>query len=453
MPDSVDPAAEHARRLLRACDLDRTPPVRECPRGTAVEWACSGAMALTGTVQGTPEFANGALASAASGAALALATLAPNAGFDQLDGPALFGERAAIGGLSRGGDISAGRSARLLPAEPVDVVLNLPRDEDWQLIPALFEVHPSELTSTRDWRAVRELAAKRNAKKLVERGRMMGLAIATTTRPPSKKDPFILHHATESPRAGRTERRIRLLDLSSLWAGPLATSLLASAGIEVLKLESARRPDGARQGPAAFFDLMNGRKRGCALDLDRADDRAIFDRLLEAADIVVDSSRPRALSHLGIDAASWVKARPGRLWTSITGYGRDREWIAFGDDAAVAAGLAEPVEGSDSRLRFCGDAIADPLTGLHAAVFILAQLHHGRGGLLDLSLVDIAAYAAATPHDGLTRPIERDSGRWILHDEERRVLIAPPRTRPTQAVAPTLAAPSPRLISDWTGAC
>jgi len=79
----------------------------------------------------------------------------------------------------------------------------------------------------------------------------------------------------------------------------------------------------------------------------------------------------------------------------VTGYGRaepNAQWIAFGDDAAVAGGLVAWSE-ADQRPLFFGDAIADPLTGLHAAVAVLARWAAGGGELLDIRLAGVAARA------------------------------------------------------------
>ena len=235
------------------------------------------------------------------------------------------------------------------------------------------------------------------------------------------------------------------MDLSSLWAGPLCSQLLVAAGAEVVKVESRKRPDGARSGPAVFFDLLNAGKRSVALDFDAPDGVSALQRLLDSADVVVESARPRALGQLGIDADDWVRSHPGSVWLSITGWGRDDgelPRVAFGDDAAVGAGLAAAT-GSEQRPLFCGDALADPLAGIHAALAILASLALGGGHLLDIALRDGVAHLldGAGPLDeagAATRSRVEASGEgWeVVHGDER-VPVLPPRTRiPSQAARP-----------------
>lgn len=477
-------AAGYARALLADCGLDPDGDVRiEKPLGhahereheevraspsAALDWARSGAMALTGAGDEAPRFAAGPLAMAARGAGWALAALAPGTALARLDAPALLGERAAIFGLARRGEISAGGSARLLPTRDGWIALNLPREADWALVPAWLEMDPRAF-GVEDWARIERTLVDRRGEELVARGRLMGVAVAPASRTIASDRPWMectppSSTTTTKTSASRTTadpsvtRPIRLLDLSHLWAGPLATSLLALAGIDVLKLESPTRPDGARQGPRAFFDLLQGGKRGGALDLHRTRDRACFEALLEQADVVVESARPRALEQLGYDAARWLEARPGRIWASITGYGRrgaQRDWIAFGDDAAGAAGLAWPAadaaggadapnaNGEAKAPCFCGDAIADPLTGLHAAVGILAHLRTGRGGLLDFSLVGVSAHAGSAPlaadSDARVLPVIREGPTgWSVIEDQRAIPIASPRARVPLAPAPAL---------------
>lgn len=476
--DSLDDpaAARYAERLLEECGLslrriqrdgDVTEATAEAERPPALDWARSGAMALTGEANEAPRFAAGPLATAARGAARALSALSSSRILAGLDGAALLAERAALAGFTRAGRISAGGSARLLATRDGFLALNLPRPEDWALLPAWLEsgAAPAQAdtdtdTDAKAWQPLEALVARAPTRALVDRGRLMGLAVADAPRQIALERPgFRLTQATTRP-ATPHPRRLRLLDLSNLWAGPLTTSLLALAGIEVLKIESPHRPDGARRGPSTFFDLMNAGKSGCALDLAASTDRTHFRRLLDAADIVVESARPRGLEQLGFDAGEWTRARAGRLWVSITGHGRgvpERDWIAFGDDAAVAAGLAWApgmTDDPDSPC-FCADAIADPLTGLHAAALVLGHLQARRGGLLELSLVGITARAAGSGAGGaLSLPIERDpSGAFGVIFENQWLPIAPPRARRLFGSAPRLAPPSQELLSKWTTAC
>jgi crotonobetainyl-CoA:carnitine CoA-transferase CaiB-like acyl-CoA transferase len=457
-----DPAFLHALHLARAAETEiavlpgLAPSQPGFPRA-AFDWATSGAMALTGPASGPPRFAAGAVATAARGVARLLGALAPRSRLVGLDGPALLGERAAIAGLTRAGRSSAGGSARLLETADATLVVNLPREDDWRLVPAWLESlaepagfpHRSEAAR---WEEIAHSLRSRASEAMVERGRMMGLAVASAPRAPLADDARFFKRTHESLRgAERPPRPLRLLDLSTLWAGPLATGLLALAGVEVLKIESPSRPDGAREGPAPFFDLMNGDKRGACLDLRAADGRRDFEALLDSADIVVESARPRALSQLGYDAGSWLEERPGRLWVSITGYGRDHEWIAFGDDAAAAAGLAWSPSPSDEGPCFCGDALADPITGLHAAALVLLHARLGLGGLLDLAMVPLTARVAAAEHDGLTTALEpAPSGQgWQLVDDERRLAVAAPRARVVRAKAPPLVAEASAGTHSW----
>lgn len=458
-----DPATRTAQALLDdlGLGLDLAVPDPGEARSPALEWALSGAMALTGDPAGAPRFARGPLASTARGAGRALAALVPGRGFEDLDGPALLAERAALFGFTRQGSASCGGSARLLPTRRGWLALNLPRDDDWALLPAWLESALPEIEQTRDWSAIGRALAERDREPLVARGREMGLAVAPAPRrstgPAARPQaPYRLAHASfgvPSATPALTRSRPRVLDLSTLWAGPLAGSLLAQAGCEVMKVESPRRPDGARLGEQRFFSLLNGNKQGCALDLTDRSDREIFARLLESTDIVLESARPRALAQLGFDARAWVESRPGRIWASITGYGREHEWIAFGDDAAAAAGLAFDPDSEPSRPRFCADAIADPLTGLIAAVAMLGLHARGRGGLLSLALAEVAAWAADPGVATLTLPLEERRGAWGVVDAHGWTAVAAPRARAGDGRAPALVAPTQALVDGWTRAC
>ncbi len=200
-----------------------------------------------------------------------------------------------------------------------------------------------------------------------------------------------------SARSVRTAADLMVVDLSSLWAGPLVGHLLLRAGARVVKVESTTRPDGARRGSPRFFRHLNGGKESVALDFASTSGRRQLDRLVARADVVITGSRPRALDQLGLDLEDRVRRGPTRLWLSITGYGAQGPSggrVAFGDDAAVAGGL---VAWDGDGPCFCGDAVADPTTGLASAVAVLTALAEGGAWVLDASMADIAGGLSGGP--------------------------------------------------------
>ena len=383
-------SADYARYLLRWLGRRARRPLDLADEHPALGWARSGLMRLTGDRDGPPQMCPVPLAAYADGALAALASLAPAGAFAGLRGSQLLAERAAITGHARNGAVAPGGSCRLLQTADSGIALNLARDEDWTLLPAWLECREAG-----DWSAVEALARQRSATELVERGRGMGLALAVDELQRTASVPWVTtpRKAGASPRGARA--RPRVIDLSSLWAGPLCGHLLQRAGAEVIKVESTRRPDGARQGPQAFFDLLNAGKASVALDFASAEGRSHLHSLLHTADIVIESSRPRALRQLGIDAGQILQSNPGLTWISVTGYGRlpPREnWIAYGDDAGVAAGLSAVMRQATGRRLIVGDAVADPLTGLHAALAGWVGYESGASSMISLALSGVVSH-------------------------------------------------------------
>ena len=217
------------------------------------------------------------------------------------------------------------------------MALNLPRGSDWELLPALLETQ----APVDDWVSLAALIRSRAADELVDRARMIGLACARAdvlpAPPPSTADIRRIAPAVEPTRAAPV-----VVDLSALWAGPLAAHLWERGGATVIKVESPTRLDGARGGDADFYALLNQGKRCLLLDLTVQADRRRLLKLIGRADIVIESSRPRALRHLGIAAETLIAAHPGLSWMAISGYGRDapqENWVGYGDDTAAAARL------------------------------------------------------------------------------------------------------------------
>jgi hypothetical protein len=384
------------------------------PDPTLQRWAASGLMALTGPVAqplGPP-----------SGLLEKLDQLAET--FPGLDALALLGERAALMGLWRRGSTSCGGSCHLVPSAADWVAVSLPREEDRDLIPAWLELSSPPTTEPAAWSAVHDAFARGEASSLLERARLLGLPVA---RLGEVAAPGVVSTRLGDAPARSGPEDLLVIDLSSLWAGPLCGDLLARAGAQVVKVESLARPDGARRGPASFFDLLNGSKRSVALDFNDAGQRELLRRLVHSADVVIEASRPRALEQLGITAAETLVTGP-RLWISITAYGRRGQSgtrVGFGDDAAVAGGL---VVWSDGRPAFCGDAIADPLTGLTAAVRGIELLQAGGRWLLDVAMTGVAASFA-----GPTTPIPEEM-RPASPAARRPVQVAPAMGADTEAV-------------------
>jgi hypothetical protein len=447
-----DVRSRYRRALLAGVGLAAVSTRATPPQHPALAWAASGAMALTGERDARPVVAPAALACCASAVTDVLAVLAPTDALAGIDGADLLGERAAIAGQQRNGRISVGGTCRLFRARDGWLALNLARSEDVGLLAAWLEAEPE--TNADPWSFVARELTSRECGALVSRGRLLGMAVADASADPDP-DGWSKIVARGSAREHDLATPPLVVDLSALWAGPLCSHLLALAGARVVKIESHRRPDGARSGPAAFYDLLNAGKQSVALDFGSREGMRSLHALLERADIVVEASRPRALEQLGIDAAALVRRRPGLTWTSITGYGRslpERDWIAFGDDAAVAAGLARATGAHDAPL-FCADAVADPLTGLHAALASLASWQLGGGRLLDVCLRDVTAHVLRfAPMPGGHRVVG-DADRWQVECGNERRAVAAPHARPATRKAAPLGADTDTVLTELGAAC
>lgn len=441
-------AGRYAAALLAECGIHDG---AKAVAGTAAEgdfhpdlaWAGSGAMALTGQPSEGPRLAPGPIASCAAGASAALSYLAGPGILENLDGAALLGERAALSGLSRQGSVSPGESCRLLRAEDGWLALNLARPEDQALLPAWLE----RVEDREPWEFAARRIRNRRVAELVQRGRTMGMPVAPVAAASATVPGWRRVLACGAPARERSVAP-RVLDLASLWAGPLCAALLCDAGATVVKVESQQRPDGSRGGNADFNDLVNARKRSVALSFHADAGVDQLRRLIACSDIVIESARPRGLAQLGIDAEACVRAQPGLSWVSITGYGRSLpggEWVGFGDDTAVAAGLTARGPGPP---LFCGDAIADPLTGLHAAVAALASWRMGGGALLDLSLCDVVAHTLGFDAPSGEAEVCQAVCGWEVRVGDACLPVAEPRARAPRGAAPSLGEDTSQVLAE-----
>ncbi|MEO9326688.1 CoA transferase [Gordonia aurantiaca] len=400
-------------------------------------WAESGIPHLTGRPDGPPIIPPGHAAARARELTDWIRTA--SAGSVDVDGAALLAERAALTGHRRRGDVTPGGSGRLLPAVDGWVAVSCARPDDPALLGALVE---REVDARTVWPAVADWLRVHTRADFDERATLLGIPgggvaageeIADATRPRSVPDPI-----------PRSVDGLLVVDFSALWAGPLCAHLLGLAGARIVKVETPQRPDGARRGNPDFYRLLHGGHESVVLDPAVDAERDALHRLVAAADIVIESSRPRALRRFGLRSEEFVAA--GGTWISITAAGRDSDRIGFGDDIAASAGL---VAHDDSGPVFVGDAIADPLAGLTAAASAMstsdAREHGGPGVLWDISM---RATAAATLDGRPARAARRDGDRWVVDTDSGAVELAPPRPRRPMAAAPPPGRDTDAVLAD-----
>lgn len=317
-----------------------------------------------------------------------LARITQSPAIAALSAAGLLGERALLNGFLVPGLRSAGGGCRLLPARNGWVARNLARDDDRDLLPALFAVDRVEDEAA--------LVRQSEALALVARGREMGLALAAVDEAAPQHPASTV--MTCGPQRNGARKAPLVVDLSALWAGPLAAHLLWLAGADVVKVESATRTDAMRQGDAALFARLNQGKASVALDLRENEGREALLGLIERADIVIEAARPRALRQLGIDANDLVRRCPGLVWLTITGHGATgpaADWVGFGDDCGVAGGLSAALRDATGQIGFVGDAIADPLTGIAAALAGWQAWQAGDAVRIGLAMRGVVAEAIA----------------------------------------------------------
>jgi crotonobetainyl-CoA:carnitine CoA-transferase CaiB-like acyl-CoA transferase len=197
---------------------------------------------------------------------------------------------------------------------------------------------------------------------------------------------------------------VRVLDLTSSLAGPYCTEILAAFGADVVKVEHPQRGDEARAwgppffaGGSALFFAANAGKRSLALDLKAPAGREALLRLVDGADVLLQSMRPGAAERLGL-GATVVRARNPRIvYCSIGAYGRRgplRDLPGYDPLMQAHAGLISVTGEPDRPGVRVGASVVDQATGMWAALAILAALRErdatGRGREVDVALYETA---------------------------------------------------------------
>jgi crotonobetainyl-CoA:carnitine CoA-transferase CaiB-like acyl-CoA transferase len=202
---------------------------------------------------------------------------------------------------------------------------------------------------------------------------------------------------------------IRILDLSRILAGPTCTQVLGDLGADVIKVERPGEGDDTRKwGPpfvldsrghetteSAYYLCANRNKRSIDIDIASPRGQALVHELAAASDVVIENHKVGALARYSLDYTSLKKTNPRLVYCSITGFGQDGPYAARSGYDFLAQGMGGimSVTGqADGEPMKVGVGITDVMTGMYAAISILAALRHrdtsGLGQHIDLALLD-----------------------------------------------------------------
>ncbi|OBJ88279.1 CaiB/BaiF CoA transferase family protein [Mycobacterium asiaticum] len=225
---------------------------------------------------------------------------------------------------------------------------------------------------------------------------------------------------------------LRVLDLTTFWAGPSCTHFLAMLGAEVIHVESTGRPDGTRLiagipvteeqwwERSPIFAALNTNKKGLTLDLQSPRGRELLHRLIATCDVVAENFTPRVLDSIGLDFAAVQSIRPDVVMVRMPGFGLDGPWRdnpAFAYVIESASGVSW-LTGYADRTPFEPYSVGDPNAGVHALNALLLALEHrrrtGQGVLVEAAMVDAALNIAAEQvieYSAYGELLERDGNR------------------------------------------
>jgi crotonobetainyl-CoA:carnitine CoA-transferase CaiB-like acyl-CoA transferase len=220
---------------------------------------------------------------------------------------------------------------------------------------------------------------------------------STAGRPPIKRPQVEIGAAPTGPLAG-----VRIVDLSSVVMGPMATQILADMGADVIRVEP--KLDKARSAPAnihrtpgmaPLFMQCNRNKRSIELDLKSDADRERLFALLETADVLVTNMRGSALQRLGIDYESLKVRFPGLIYAHGQGFNNASSQAArpaFDEVIQATSGVVNMNQRASGSLQFMPTYIADKMAGMYIVVGVLGALYHqratGEGQLVVLAMAD-----------------------------------------------------------------
>lgn len=228
---------------------------------------------------------------------------------------------------------------------------------------------------------------------------------------------------------------VRVLDLSRLVAGNMATLLLADYGADVIKIEHPEKGDDLRRwragGVETFWKIYGRNKRSLALDLRNSDGRADFERLLRTADVLVENFVPGTLEKWGLGEPQLLAINPDLVILRISGWGQTgpyRERPGFGTLVEAMSGFAHLNGFADRPPTLPPLAMADMVAGLYGAFAVLTALRvvesgKGKGQSIDLSLFEpmLSLVASEAIKHRATGTVTMRSGNQAPHTAPRNV--------------------------------
>jgi crotonobetainyl-CoA:carnitine CoA-transferase CaiB-like acyl-CoA transferase len=191
---------------------------------------------------------------------------------------------------------------------------------------------------------------------------------------------------------------LRVVDISTVLAGPNCARYLADFGADVIKVE---RPDTGdslrgmawrdpRDGEGLWWKLVNRNKRNIALDFKNEDDLALLRKLLDDAHVLVENFRPGTLERLGLAPEELLKRNPKLVIVRVSGFGQDGPYASRPGFASIAesmAGLAAVSGDPNGPPMLPAIALTDETTGIAAAFATMVALHSGVGQVVDINLL------------------------------------------------------------------
>lgn len=206
---------------------------------------------------------------------------------------------------------------------------------------------------------------------------------------------------------------VRVLDLTTVVLGPVATQILGDYGADVIKVEGMEgdlmRANGVSRHPgmSSIFLSINRNKRSIALDLKQPEGRRVFLELAATVDVVVHNMRVPAITRLGLGYDDIRAVNPEVVYCAATGFGQDgpdRNKPAFDDIIQAASGMASLIGTQDGDPAYVPALVADKTTGMAVATAVLAAMYHrartGRGQYLEVPMFETMVEFNMAEHMG-----------------------------------------------------